>query len=349
MYSFLNDYSETAHPSILQALVDTNMEQCVGYGEDEHCLRAAALMKKKMKAEQVDIHFIPGGTQTNTIAAAAFLRPIDAIISAETGHIHGHECASIEATGHKILAEATVDGKLTVAHLEHARLANQEEYCPCPKMVYISNSTELGTVYCRAELEELYAYCKEHQMILFIDGARMGSALACTDLTLEDYPKLCDAFYVGGTKNGAFMGEALVIVKEELKAGFRQHLKQRGAMLAKGKVLGVQFETLFEENLFMDLAHHANDCMTVLREGIQNLGYSFLCDSPSNQIFPIFPEAILEKIKEKYMVLDYQKMDDGTRCIRMVTSWATDKEQCHSFVRDLTRWTQEMHGSFAQK
>lgn len=339
MYSFLNDYSETAHPAVLQALLDTNMEQCVGYGADEHCLRAAALMKAKMKADNVDIHFIPGGTQTNTIAAAAFLRPIDAIISAETGHIHGHECASVEETGHKILAEVTEDGKLTVAHLEHARKLNQEEYCPIPKMVYISNTTELGTVYNRAELEELYAYCKAHDMILFIDGARMGSALACTDLRFEDYPKLCDAFYVGGTKNGAFMGEALVIVNDRLKSGFRQHMKQRGAMLAKGKVLGVQFETLFEGNLFMELAEHANDCMDILRKGIADLGYSFLCHSPSNQIFPIFPLEVLEKLKEKYVVMDYQDMGKGSRCVRMVTSWATDKEQCRNFVEDLKALT----------
>ncbi|MBQ8598919.1 MAG: aminotransferase class V-fold PLP-dependent enzyme [Oscillospiraceae bacterium] len=339
MYSFLNDYSETAHPAVLQALVDTNMEQCVGYGADEHCQRAAALMKAKMKADNVEIHFIPGGTQTNTIAAAAFLRPIEAIISAETGHIHGHECASIEETGHKILAELTEDGKLTVAHLEHARKLNQEEYCPIPKMVYISNSTELGTVYSKAELEELYAYCKTHDMILFIDGARMGSALACTDLTFEDYPKLCDAFYVGGTKNGALLGEAMVIVNDQLKFGFRQHMKQRGAMLAKGKVLGVQFETLFDGDLFMELAEHANDCMNILRDGIADLGYKFLCDSPSNQIFPIFPVAVLEKLNEKYAVLDYQDMGDGSHCVRMVTSWATDKEQCRNFVEDLKNLT----------
>lgn len=339
MYSFLNDYSETAHPAVLQALVDTNMEQCVGYGADEHCQRAAALMKAKMKADNVDIHFIPGGTQTNTLAAAAFLRPIEAIISAETGHIHGHECASIEETGHKILAERTEDGKLTVSHLEHARKRNQEEYCPIPKMVYISNSTELGTVYNKAELEELYAYCKAHDMLLFIDGARMGSALACTDLTFEDYPKLCDAFYVGGTKNGALMGEAMVIVNDQLKFGFRQHMKQRGAMLAKGKVLGVQFETLFDGDLFMELAKHANDCMNILRDGIVDLGYKFLCDSPSNQIFPIFPMDVLEKLNKKYAVLDYQDMGDGSHCVRMVTSWATDKEQCRNFVEDLKKLT----------
>lgn len=339
MYSFLNDYSETAHPAVLQALVDTNMEQCLGYGEDEHCRQAAAYMKEKMDCANVDIHFIPGGTQTNTLAIAAFLRPTQAVISAETGHIQGHECGSIEETGHKILTEPTEDGKLTVAQLEHAIKMNLEEYCPRPKLVYISNTTELGTVYSKKELEELYAYCKEHDLFLFIDGARMGSALACSDLTLKDYPKLCDAFYVGGTKNGAFLGEAMVIVKDELKEDFRRHMKQRGAMLAKGKVLGVQFETLFRDNLFLELAQHANTCMDVLRDGIRQLGYSFLCDSPSNQIFPIFPMDVLEKIKEEYMVLDYMDMENCSRCVRMVTSWATDLNQCHNFVADLKSFT----------
>ncbi len=339
MYSFVNDYSETAHPAVLKALVDTNMEQCAGYGADVHCLHAAELMKRKMQAENVDIHFISGGTQTNLLAIAAFLRPCEAVIAAATGHIEGHEGGAIEATGHKILTEETPDGKLTVEHIKHAMAMNVEEYCPDPKLVYISNSTELGTVYNKAELEVLSAFCKEHDLILFCDGARMGSALACTDLTLADYPQLCDAFYVGGTKNGAFMGEALVIVNDSLKKNFRRHLKQRGAMLAKGKVLGVQFEALFEDNLFLELAQHANSCMDVLRNGIAKLGYKFLVDSPSNQIFPIFPMNILEKINEKYMVLDYQPMEDGSRCVRMVTSWATDVQQCHNFVADLENWT----------
>lgn len=339
MYSFVNDYSETAHPAVLQALVDTNMEQSAGYGADEHCENAKNYIRQKIHCPTADVHFLSGGTQTNILAAAAFLRPVEAIISAETGHIHGHECGSIEESGHKILAEQTPDGKLTVTHLEHARLLNQEEYCPVPKMVYISNSTELGTVYNKAELQELYAYCKAHDMIFFIDGARMGSALACTDLSFEDYPQLCDAFYIGGTKNGAFMGEAMVIVKEELKQDFRRHMKQRGAMLAKGKVLGVQFEALFKENLFMELANHANHCMDILREGIGELGYDFLCESPSNQIFPIFPVEVLEQLNQKYAVLDYQDMGDGKRCVRMVTSWATLEEQCHNFVADLKAYS----------
>ncbi len=338
MYSFVNDYSETAHPLVLKALVDSNMEQCAGYGADEHCLRAAALMKKKMQTENVDVHFISGGTQTNLLAIAAFLRPCEAVISAVSGHIEGHEGGAIEATGHKIITEPTPDGKLTVDNIKHALAMNAEEFCPDPKMVYISNSTEFGTVYNKAEIEALSKFCRENNLLLYCDGARMGSALACTDLTLADYPQFCDAFYVGGTKNGAFMGEALVIVNDSLKKNFRRHLKQRGAMLAKGKVLGVQFETLFEENLFLELAQHANSCMNVIREGVANLGYNFLVNSPSNQIFPIFPASILEKINEKYGVLVWEKYEDSS-CVRMVTSWATDIQQCHNFVADLASWT----------
>ncbi len=338
MYSFVNDYSETAHPAVLKALVDSNMEQCAGYGADGHCFRAAELMKGKMQADNVDIHFISGGTQTNLLAIAAFLRPCEAVISAASGHIEGHEGGAIEATGHKILTEETPDGKLTVAHIKQAMALNAEEFCPDPKMVYISNCTEFGTVYNKAELEELSAFCKANDLLLYCDGARLGSALACTDLTLADYPRLCDAFYVGGTKNGAFMGEALVIVNDSLKKNFRRHLKQRGAMLAKGKVLGVQFEALFEGDLFLELAQHANSCMDVLRDGIAKLGYKFLVDSPSNQIFPIFPKTILEKINEKYGVLVWQDYEDSS-CVRMVCSWATDVQQCHNFVEDLASWT----------
>lgn len=339
MYSFLNDYSESAHPAVLQALVDSNMEQSVGYGMDEHCQHAIALIREKLQNNSVDIHFIPGGTAANVLAAAAFLRPHQGIIAAESGHIHAHECGSMEETGHKILAIPTPDGKLTPELVDRVYRANQEEHCPSPKFCYISNSTELGTVYNKAELQALHDYCQEKKILFFIDGARMGSALACSDLCMADYPKLCDAFYIGGTKNGLLLGEALVIVREELKEDFRRHMKQRGLMLAKGKVLGVQFETLFTGDLYMELARHANACMDILREGIAKLGYRFLCDSPSNQLFPIFPLDILEKINEKYLVMDNSDEGQGYHSIRMVTSWATDPQQCKAFVEDLAAWS----------
>lgn len=341
MYSFRNDYSETAHPSILKALMDTNMEQLLGYGMDEHCQNAIRYMKEKMQAENVDIHFISGGTQTNLLATAAFLRPYEGVISADTGHINSHEAGSVEATGHKILAEPTPDGKLTVANLQHAVAANSEEHTPRPKMVYISNSTELGTVYSKAELQALYAFCKERDIYLFIDGARMGSALAVKQagLRLDDYPRLCDAFYIGGTKNGALMGEAMVIVNDALKEGFRWHMKQRGATLAKGKVLGVQFEELFRDDLFMQLAYHANAMSDILREGITKLGYSFLADSPSNQIFPIFPDDVLEEMEKEYADSYWLNMGEGYSCVRLVTSWATDEKAVRAYLAKLASLT----------
>lgn len=339
MYSFRNDYSETAHPRILKALVDTNLEQVDAYGLDCHSQQAATFIKKAIGCENVDIHLIPGGTQTNLLAAAAFLRPHEAIISAQTGHIHGHETGSIEATGHKILAEPTPDGKLTVENLAHALKTNSEEHTPRPRMVYISNTTELGTVYNREEIEKLSAFCHSHRMILFIDGARMGSALkskGCS-LSLTDYPKYADAFYIGGTKNGAMLGEALVIVKDELKEDFRLHLKQRGAMLAKGKVLGIQFEELFRDNLFLDLATHINQMADLLRDGIAELGYSFLVDSPSNQIFPIFPNRVMEEMLKLYDFALWEQVDDTHSAVRLVTSWATPQEQVTAFLTDLKR------------
>lgn len=341
MFSFRNDYSETAHPRILKALVETNLEQVAPYGLDIHSKKAAEYMKKAMEYENVDIHLIPGGTQTNLLAVAAFLRPHEAVISADSGHIHGHETGSIEATGHKILAIPTSDGKLTVPAIEKVVSANSEEHTPRPKMVYLSNSTELGTVYTKAELTAISEYCKAHGILLFVDGARMGSALAWKGcgLSLSDYPRLTDAFYVGGTKNGAMLGEALVIVKDSLKEDFRLHLKQRGAMLAKGKILGIQFEELFRDGLFFQLAEHINQMADLLREGITALGYPFLVDSPSNQIFPIFPNTVLKQLEEKYDIGFWETVDDGHTAVRLVTAWATPEEQVRAFVADLKALT----------
>ena len=335
MYSFRNDYSENAHPSILKALIDTNMSQLIGYGGDEHSEAAKGYMKEKMKAQDVDIHFVSGGTQANVLAMAGFLRPFDAIICTDTAHIHTHEAGSAEATGHKLLIEKTDDGKLTPEMVEHAVKMNSAEETPNPKMVYISNSTELGSVHTKAELEALYACCKKHNIYFFIDGARLGSALAWkgSNTVLADYPRLCDAFYIGGTKIGALMGEAIVIVNDELKANFRRNMKQRGAILAKGKVLGIQFEELFRGNLFMELAEHANAMADKLRDVIKECGYSFLVETPSNQIFPIFPNEVLKKLEEEFVIPKWEvEIDDKSTCVRMVTSWATDEAQVDKFV-----------------
>ena len=343
MYSFVNDYSELAHPNIMKALADSNFIQHPGYGVDDHCKTAAEYIKKTIGVSDADVHFVSGGTQANLLAAAAFLRPSDGIICAQTAHPNELETGALESTGHKLLLEPTVDGKLTVENIKHAYELNVDSvYCPNPAMVYIANVSELGTVYSKKELEDLSAYCHNHGMLFYIDGARIGSAIDCSDVTFEDYGRLCDAFYIGGTKNGALLGEAMVIVNDNLKTNFRRVLRQRGAMLAKGRVLGIQFEELFRDGLFMKLAHRANEAMDILREGIGKLGYEFLTESRSNQIFPIFSDKILRKIETKYQYTFHHETEDGRNCIRLVTCWATDFDQCHAFVEDLAKWTEEI-------
>lgn len=338
MYSLKNDYSEGAHPKIIEALVKTNLEQTDGYGEDIYCAEAIRLIKEKINNENVDIHFIPGGTQTNLTAIGAFLRPHEACISCNTGHINSNETGSIEATGHKVITVESNDGKLRRADVEAVLRKHNNEHMTKAKLVYISNSTEIGTVYTKNELKELSNVCKENKLILFMDGARLGSAL-CTksnDLSLEDISKFTDAFYIGGTKNGALIGEALVICSDNLKEDFRYNLKQRGAMLAKGRLLGIQFVELFKDDLFFDIGNYANDMADILREGIDNLGYKYLIDSESNQIFPILPNKVIEKLKEKYSFAIWSSEDEYNSCIRLVTSWATKKEVVQEFVKDLS-------------
>lgn len=337
MYSFLCDYSEGAHPRILEALIRTNLEQADGYGLDEHCRNAASLIKKRICREDVDVHFLVGGTQTNFTAISAFLRAHEAVISAKTGHINVHETGAVEATGHKILLESTPEGKLTPLAVQAALDDHEDEHMAKPKLVYISNSTEIGSIYHKAELSQLSKICRKNNLILFMDGARLGSALACeeNDLSLSDIAELVDAFYIGGTKNGALLGEALVICKEELKEDFRYHMKQKGALLAKGKLLGIQFEELFEDNLYFELANHGNKMAAILRKGFLDLGYSFLTHSPSNQIFPILHNELIKKLEMHYSFYPWKKIDENHTAIRLVTSWATEECQVIEFVRNL--------------
>ena len=337
MYSLKNDYSEGAHPQILEALLKTNLEQSEGYGEDKYCKEAKRLIKEKLQIDNVDIHFIPGGTQTNLISIAAFLRPYEASIAANTGHILVHETGAIEATGHKVISVNVEDGKLRKEHVLSVLKEHTDEHMVKPKLVYISNSTEIGTIYKKSELEELSQVCRENNLLLYMDGARLGSALCCreNDLNLSDFVNLTDAFYIGGTKNGAFMGEALVICNDNLKEDFRYHIKQRGALLAKGRLLGIQFMELFRDNLFFEIGQHANDMADILRNGINELGYKYLVDSPSNQIFPILPNTVIEKLQEKYLFIIWGSEDKDNSSIRLVTSWATSKEAVLGFIEDL--------------
>lgn len=328
MYSFRNDYSEVAHPKILELLGKSNLEANIGYGKDVHSDKAKSYIKKLIERDDADIHFIPMGTQTNLIAISSFLRPHQCVISADTGHIVTHETGAIEATGHKIVTVANEEGKLSAKDIKEVMAAYSEEHRVQPKMVYISNSTELGTIYSKKELTDISNICKEYDLLLFLDGARIGSALTCktNDMDIKDIANLVDLFYIGGTKNGAMLGEALVLLRDDLKKDFRYLIKQKGALMAKGFVTGMQFEVLFQDNLFFELATHANEMAERLAEIILENGYKFYAKPYTNQVFPIFPDELLEKLSKEFVYEFTEKIDAENTAVRFVTSWATTKE-----------------------
>lgn len=339
MYSFKNDYSEGAHPSLLKALAAAGTEQNDAYGYDRHSKHAAELIREQTGQKNAEVHFLEGGTQTNLTAISAFLRPYEAAIAASTGHINTHETGAVEATGHKIVTAAADDGKLTVSMIQNILQMYPDEHMVKPRLVYVSDSTEVGTIYSKSELTQMSRFCRENGLYLYLDGARLGSALtaSCNDLSLEDLGKLTDAFYIGGTKNGALLGEALVICNQALQEGFRYMLKQRGAMLAKGMVLGVQFEELFQNNLYFELAAHANRLAEKLRTAIQQSGCSFLAQSPTNQIFPVLSDLLVEKLKEKYDFEIWGRVSPSQTAIRLVTSWATPESAVDEFIGEFQK------------
>lgn len=329
MYRFQNDYSFGAHPAVLAALAETSMEGNAGYGADPYCQRAAGLIRDLCRCPQADVQFLVGGTQTNLTAIAAFLRPWEGVISAESGHINGHEAGAVEATGHKILAVPVgTDGKLTPAHLLPILKRHADPHLVKPRMVYLSDATESGTVYTKAELTALSDCCRQNGLLLFVDGARLGYALSSSanDLTLPDLAALTDAFYIGGTKNGALMGEALVISNPELQPDFFRIKKQLGGVLAKGWLLGVQFEALLNDGLYFTLARHANTMAERLQAGLRSLGYPMMSESTTNQIFPIVPDALLPKLDRlcTYEVWSKARVPEHT-VIRLVTCFATEE------------------------
>lgn len=336
-YSFKDDYSEGAHPNILKALAEANSTQEVGYGNDQYSLKATKMIKQKLGNKDADIHFVSGGTQANLIVLASLLKPYESVISANSGHINIHEAGAVEATGHKINTAESSDGKLTVDKIKNILAQHTDEQMVKPKAVFISNATEIGTIYLKEELESISKFCKFNNLFLYLDGARLGSALVSdkSDLSLSDIAKLTDVFYIGGTKNGALLGEAIVIVNNDLKENFRFCLKQRGALLAKGRVLGLQFLELFKNDLYFELARHANNMAIKLAEGIRNRGYNFLSDIYSNQIFPIFPDRLIEKLDKKYGFYVWFKIDKNNSAVRLVTSWATKESAVDDFLEDL--------------
>ena len=347
MIYFNNDYSEGCHESVLQKLNETNLVQTFGYSEDEYCREAADRIRELCGDPELKVHFLVGGTQTNLTVIAAALRPHQGVLAADSGHINVHETGAIEATGHRVLALPSVDGKITGAQViravrEHRGDASFEHMVQ-PKMVYISNPTEWGTLYTLGELEELAAACREMGLYLFLDGARLGYGLtaAGNDITLKDLARLCDVFYIGGTKCGALFGEAVVICNEAIAGDFRYIIKQRGGMLAKGRLLGVQFSALLKDNVYFDICAHANRLAEQLRETLTVLRYPLYMPNTTNQVFSILPEAVLTRLDEKYTYSAMQPVDGDKRVVRFCTSWATRQENVDALCADLKRFSAE--------
>ena len=331
MIYFNSDYLEGAHPALMAKLNETNMVQTVGYGEDEYCAAAREKIKAACQAPEADVHFLVGGTQTNTTVIAAILRPWQGVLSAVSGHINCHEAGAIESTGHKVITLPTDNGKITAQqvadYVTWHRNDESTEHIVQPGMVYISHPTEGGTLYTKAELTALYDTCRRCGLPLFIDGARLGYGLMAdgTDLTLPELARLCDVFYIGGTKVGALFGEAVVIMNESLKKDFRFIMKQRGGRLAKGRLLGVQFDALFTDDLYfriwwaISMAHQIRDIFV-------SAGYPLLFDSPTNQQYPIMPDDELAEIGKRFGYEYWERVDETHSGVRFCASWATTQE-----------------------
>ena len=332
MIYFNSDYLEGAHPSIMVKMAETNMVQTVGYGEDEYCEAAREKIKTACQAPEADVHFLVGGTQTNTTVIAAILRPWQGVISAVSGHINCHEAGAIESTGHKVITLPTDNGKITAQqvadYVEWHKNDESTEHIVQPGMVYISHPTEAGTLYTKAELTELYDTCRRYGLPLYIDGARLGYGLAAeeSDMTLPELARLCDVFYIGGTKVGALFGEAVVIMNESIKKDFRFIMKQRGGRLAKGRLLGIQFDALFTDNLYFKISRHAIEMAHQIRDIFVSAGYPLLFDSPTNQQYPIMPDAELAEIGKSFGYEYWERVDETHSGVRFCASWATTQE-----------------------
>lgn len=340
MHHFRNDYSEGAHPLVMQALAETNLDRTAGYGEDEYCAAAAQMARERFGCPDAAVHFLVGGTQANTVIITALLRPWEAALTVDTGHIAVHETGSIEAKGHKVITVLGHDGKILpadVVSVMEAHGSGMNCHMVSPKLLYLSDSTEVGTVYTKAELTALRQVCDQYGLYLYLDGARLASALALEDgdLSPEDLPKLCDAFTLGGTKIGLLFGECLIITNPELAPFFRSCMKQHGGLLAKGRLLGVQFRALLENDLWLQMGRHENRLAAKLTKALQDKGYTLFAQSPTNQVFPV-----VTKEKEAALAKDFTfevngPVDKDHDCIRFVTSWATEEEAVDALIAAL--------------
>lgn len=335
---FRSDYLEGAHPLILEALASTNYEKTGGYGSDDYCARAKEKIRKECRSPEADVFFLTGGTQTNAVVIGAFLRPYQGVIAADSGHISVHEAGAIEYGGHKVLAFPHREGKLTAEAIRLCITSYQadqnRDHVVTPGMVYISHPTEFGTLYTKSELAEISSICRENNILLFLDGARLGYGLVSehTDLGLADIARYCDVFYIGGTKVGAMFGEALVISRQSAIPHFVSIMKQHGALLAKGRILGIQFDTLFTDNLYFDIARHAVSLARNLTLALKSKGYRFFVEPCTNQIFLIVSNSKLAEWEGKIGYAYWSEFDVDHKVIRLATSWATDPQDVEDLI-----------------
>lgn len=338
MYSFLNDYSEGAYPAILQALIDTNLEQHTGYGADEFSQQVQALLQQKTQNPASQTFLVTGGTQANLLCLGALLRPVEAVICADSGHIFVNEAGAIEATGHKVIAIPSKNGKVAVDTLSQTFAKYQfQPHVVRIKAVYITHATEVGTLYSLAELAAISEFCRQNKLYLMMDGARLGTALASdsNDIGFSDLGQLVDIFWLGGTKMGALLGEAIVINQPTLAQDFAVYMKQHGALLAKGRVLGLQFLTLLKNDTFLEGCAHANNMAKKLGIGLQQAGFELAYPLQSNQVFAIISQNRVDKLHQDFAFYEWQKLEADKVIIRLVTSWATDERQVEKFLERL--------------
>lgn len=331
-----NDYNHGAHPKVLNALMEYNDEAYIGYGMDPWCEKAEAEIKKYIDQPQAKVYFLLGGTQTNYTSIAAMLKPYQSVVCAESGHVNGHETGAVENTGHKLIQLPHENGKITAAQID----AKVDEFVTCPawehitqpKMVYISYPTEFGTLYTKDELSAIRKVCDERDLYLFIDGARLAYGLAAGDVTLKDIAAVADAFYCGGTKCGTLFGEALVLNNTAFQDDFRYYIKQNGAMLAKGWVLGLQFYTMFKDGLYFEVGDQAITYAMKIKKAFTEKGIPLFLDSPTNQQFFVLNQAQMDKLAEKFVYEYIEKVDDNHHCIRFCTSWSTKREEVDELI-----------------
>lgn len=338
LYNFMNDYNECAHERILEAIAQANRDQDDSYGLDRRCANARMLIQARLGAKS-DVHFLVGGTQANLTIIAASIQPYQGVVCAECGHINVHETGAIEATGHKVLPLPTEHGKISAAQIAQYVAAHYAdataEHMVQPGMVYLSQPTEVGTVYRKRELEAISSVCKQYDMPLYIDGARLGNSFAVegADVFLPELAQFASAFSIGGTKMGALFGEALVINDPAIKKDFRYHMKQRGGMLAKGRLLGIQFETLFKDGLYDEIGRHAVSQAQRIAAGVQAKGYALFVASPSNQVFPILPRGLLQTLAMEFGYAFWQTYDEQNDVVRFCTSWATPPQMVDALLQ----------------